>query len=141
MSGLKPSPSDVPNTAADKDSDGRLTTAGNVDIDVTLLHYADNLTLSFGFAPPCHEIRGTLFIDANENGARDANELAVRGAAVELLQGSTFVVSTTATNTGEFVFGGTVSLLPNTNYAVRVRLAQDALLGLAPSDALLDLAT
>jgi protocatechuate 3,4-dioxygenase beta subunit len=74
-----------------------------------------NLRQDFGFFRP-QAIGNFVFIDANNNGSKDAGEVGKAGVAVQLVQGTSVLGSTTTGANGNYLFP---NLTPGT-YTVRV---------------------
>lgn len=76
----------------------------------------------FGAIAPA-SVSGEIYIDGNENGARDAGDGGLSGAAVTLMQGGTAIATASTDANGGFSFG----LLRPGAYRVRVTLPDNAL--------------
>jgi hypothetical protein len=148
---LHASPTHAANASAATDSNGApLSAAADAPViaDVAVTSYAafgTNTTFDFGFAPRCVVLSGAIFIDADQDGLRDANELPARSARVELVRASTPSVvehSTLTDATGAWRLGEFgADLLPDTDYFVRIDSAQSAFIGLQVPEAYRDPAT
>lgn len=68
-------------------------------------------------------IGGILYVDSDENGARDANEAGLKGAVITLMQGGTVVATCETGADGAYAFE---TVRPGT-YRVRVTLPEDTL--------------
>ena len=81
--------------------------------------------LEFGAIAPA-AIRGTLYVDGDENGALNAGEAGLDGAVITLMQGGTIVETCSTDANGAFAFE---TVRPGT-YRVRVTLPEDTLFAL-----------
>ena len=98
--GLSPSP--VGTTTPDKDSNPNPTL-------VTLPNNSTDLTMDFGFMPPCAGVIGDfVWYDLNANGIQDAGEPGIAGVSLELrLQADNSLLAVTTTDaTGFYQFVG-----------------------------------
>ncbi len=84
-------------------------------------------------ATPPIEIGNRVWRDNDFDGIQDANEPGIGNLTVLLFQGATQVGTTTTNTSGEYLFNNanvTGGLLPNTNYQIRIALAQTPLANL-----------
>ena len=99
---LSPSPSLVGTTTPDLDSNGSPTT-------VTLAPNGSDLTLDFGYMPPCTGLIGNfVWNDVNRNGVQDAGEPGIAGVSLELRRQSNnaLLAVTTTDAVGFYQFAG-----------------------------------
>ena len=89
-----------------KDSD-----CGSTDTCTTLtFNNPNDLTIDCGYVPECEgKIGDSAWVDTNENGCQDANELGLAGVKVKLYQGACgqpgiLVRETTTDGTGAYLF-------------------------------------
>jgi hypothetical protein len=140
--GLSPSP--VNTTAADKDSNPNPTL-------VTLPDNATDLTIDFGFMPPCAGMIGDfVWFDVNRNGIQDAGEPGIGGVQVELRLASdnSLLAVTTTDASGLYKFVGLcanaykVVVMPPAGYAASpVQAGGDTAKDSNPNPALVVLTT
>ena len=93
---------------------------GSYPITNTATLAAANYTITFvpgsltvTAAPTALSISGTVFFDANVNGARNPDEPGLENITVKLYQGYTFAAQTTTSSTGAFSFN---NVAPGTYY-------------------------
>jgi hypothetical protein len=67
------------------------------------------------------EIGNRVWVDADNDGLQDANEVGLPNITIDLYRAGTLVTSTTSDANGNYKFTG---LLPNTAYEIRVNLGQ-----------------
>ena len=66
------------------------------------------------------EIGNRVWMDTDNDGVQDADEMGLDGVTVKLFSGTTLVSTKTTANGGQYYFKTTDGVLPNTTYTIRI---------------------
>ncbi len=69
------------------------------------------------------EIGNRVWMDTDNDGVQDADEMGLDGIAVKLFSGATLIATKTTANGGQYYFTTADGVLPNTAYTIRIEAA------------------
>ncbi len=72
---------------------------------------------------PSIEIGNRVWMDTNNDGVQDADEMGLDGVTVKLYSVTTLISTKSTTNGGQYYFGTADGVLPNTTYTIRIEAA------------------